>query len=81
MRLVKSYEDSSKAVFCVRNHERSKKEFIVINNLDSKDPILALRKRFIVDFLKFLSETEGDVSWADLDAEIASIMGAIFHTI
>lgn len=83
MRLVKSLEDSSKAVFCVFEPDRTikKKEFIVVTDLDSEDRLFAMKKRFVADYLEFLSETEGDVSWAELDIEIASIMCAELHII
>lgn len=83
MRLVKSYEDSMKAVFCAFNPDCriNKKEFIVVTDLDSEDRLFALRKRFVADYLEFVAESEGDVSWADMDAEISSIMNAKFHKI
>lgn len=84
MRLVKSYEDSSKAVFCAFELDRSnnnKKEFIVVTNLDSDDPFYALKKRFVADFLEFVATTDRDIDWAEIDSEISAIMRAKFHTI
>jgi hypothetical protein len=83
MRLVKSFEDSSKVGFCAFTPDRtiSKREFIVVTDLDSEDRLFALRKRLVADYLEFVAETERDVSWADLDIEISSIMSAKFHTI
>lgn len=83
MRLVKSYEDSSKAVFCAYNPDRTinKRDFIVVADLDSNNPLHALKRRFVVDHLEFVARTDMDVSWADIDTEVSSIMNAKFHMI
>lgn len=83
MKLRKFCKNSSQIVFCAYDSDRtsSKRDFIVVTDLDSEDRFFALRKSFVAEYLEFVAETDRDVSWADIDIEVSAIMSAKFHKI
>ena len=53
------------------------KEFLLVR-IDG-DEIRQFKKRYIADYLDWISEHEGSTTWADLDVLISQIMNAPVH--